>query len=59
MIILIILICILFGICFWLIGYVNRITEAIEFQNKLNEQLGNYIIQNKEEIYKIKNSIYR
>lgn len=59
MIFLIILIVILFGICLWLIGYVNQIIETIKIQNKINEQLGNYIIENKEEIYKIKNSIYR
>jgi len=59
MIILGILVLILFVLVLWLIGYVIKITQAIEAQNHLNETLGNSIVKNKKEIYAIKNSIYR
>lgn len=59
MIILGILVFILFVLVLWLIGYVIKITQAIEAQNHLNETLGNCIVKNKQEIYVIKNSIYQ
>lgn len=55
----IIFIIILFGIVIYLYHIVKKLCEMCTMQNKINEQLGDYIVENKKEIYAIKNSIYR
>ena len=59
LIICIALIVILFGLVIYLYRIVGALCEMAKNQNKFNEQLGEYIIENKKEIYAIKNSIYR
>ncbi len=59
LIICLILIIILFVLVAYLYFIVKGLCEINKQQNSLNETLGNYIIENKEEIYAIKNSIYR
>lgn len=59
LIICLILIIILFVLVAYLYFIVKGLCEINKQQNSLNEKLGNYIIENKEEIYAIKNSIYR
>lgn len=56
---LILIIIILFVLVAYLYFIVKGLCEINKQQNSLNETLGNYIIENKEEIYAIKNSIYR
>lgn len=55
----ILFIIILFGIVIYLYHIVKKLCEMCTMQNKINKQLGYYIVENKKEIYAIKNSIYR
>ncbi len=59
LIICLILIIILFVLVIYLYCVVKRLCKINKQQNSLNERFGNYIVENKKEIYAIKNSIYR
>ena len=59
MIIIYILLVISYLIIFWLIGYIFQIEKTLQLQLDTDKKLGKYIVKNKEEIEKIKNSIYQ
>lgn len=55
----IILIIILFILVAFLFHLINELGKINTMQDEINRQLGDYIVENKKEIYAIKNSIYR
>lgn len=59
LIICLILIIILFVLVAYLYCIVKGLCKINKQQSSLNESFGNYIVENKKEIYAIKNSIYR
>lgn len=55
----IILIVVLFILVAFIFHLIKELAKVNSMQDEINRKLGDYIVENKKEIYAIKNSIYR